>query len=216
MSHLHPNFHNGRFITVEGVNGCGKSSQGTRLSNLLRALGKMVLHTKEPTTEFVGRHIRQALQDKALLATLGPIGLQSWYALDSHQHMQEQIVPALKRGEIVISDRYRPSLVHSALRKEDIASLLDLNATILGSDFLKPDLTFIFDVTPEEAMKRLHKKGVKLDEQETLPEIARTRELYLELAKEWPGAIVIDAMRDEKEVFVQVRSEVAALLKILI
>jgi thymidylate kinase len=63
-------------------------------------------------------------------------------------------------------------------------------------------------------MARLQKKGVKLDEQETLSEITRTRERYLELAKEWPGAKVIDAMRDEKEVFFEVKKYFNALLNI--
>ena len=214
MFNLQSHPYSGVFVVYEGVNGCGKSTQAFRLHNWLEAHKVLIALTKEPTNNFfVGRAIRQALQNQNLVDALGPRTFQSWYALDSQQHLREVITPALKRGEVVISDRYRPSLVHSAGDEADIRDLLELNTAILGADFVLPDLTFIFDVEPKVAMERLRKKGVVLDVQETLVEITRTRERYLQLAQQWPQSQVIDGSREEKEIFLEVKSLVCALIK---
>ncbi len=205
----------GKLIVFEGINGCGKSVQVVRARNWLRANFKLApVITKEPTEGFTGKQIRRALRDSHLLQALGPTVLQSWYALDSLQHLREKIVPALSQGAIVLCDRYRHSLVHSAVSESDIPELLELNKTILGDDFINPDLVFIFDVSPEIALGRLAKKGIVLDVQETLPEIARTRERYFQLLKHWPdNAHIIDGAGSEQEVFVKIRDLMAPEVK---
>ena len=212
MLKLNPHGLPGAFLVFEGINGCGKSVQAVRMHNWLRSLKVAVSSTKEPTTDFIGRQIRRALEESDLMNALGPSSLQSWYALDSLQHLQEKVIPALGRGEVVISDRYRPSLVHSALHEGDINLLTDLNVAILKENFILPDVTFIFDTTPEVAVGRLARKGGALDLQENAPEITRTRERYLQLARIWPNTRVIDAQKEEKEVFVEIRGIVAGLL----
>lgn len=212
MLKLNPHSLPGAFLVFEGVNGCGKSVQAVRMYNWLWSQKIAVLSTKEPTTGFVGQQIRRALKEADLMTALGPTNLQSWYALDSYQHVKEVVVPALGRGEVVISDRYRLSLVHSAFRVEQIKELLDLNAAILKENFLLPDVTFVFDVRPELAVERLAKKGNALDLQENMAEISRTRERYLELAKVWPNTRVINADREEKEIFKEIRGIVSGVL----
>lgn len=214
MFNLQHHAYPGVFIVYEGINGCGKSTQAFRLHNWLEAHQVATVLTREPTKEFfVGQRIRQALQDKDLIDNLGSRAFQSWYALDSQQHLREVIIPALKRGEVVISDRYRPSLVHSAADEEAILNLLELNAAILKEDFVLPDLTFIFDVDPGAAMERLRKRGAALDTQETLEEITRTRERYLQLAGQWPDSRIIDGSKEEKEIFLGLKEEVVSLIR---
>lgn len=214
MFNLKPHVYPGVFIVFEGINGCGKSTQAFRLHHWLEAHKLTVVLTKEPTKEFfVGQRIRAALQDRELIGALSPRAFQSWYALDSQQHAREVIIPALRRGAVVISDRYRPSLVHSAGDEGDIRDLLELNAVILKEDFILPDATFIFDVDSEVAMERLRKRGVVLDTQETLVEITRTRERYQQLASQWPNSRVIDGGREEKEIFLLIKGLVWPLIK---
>ncbi len=219
MFNLQPHTYPGVFIVFEGINGCGKSTQAFRLHNWLEAHKITAVLTREPTKEFfVGQRIRQALQDEALIQALGPRAFQSWYALDSQQHLREVIIPALKRGAVVISDRYRPSLVHSAVNESDIYDLLELNKLILKEDFVLPDLTFMLELLPELAMKRLQKRGVVLDAQETLAEITRTRERYWQLGQHWPESrlMLIEGNREEKDIFLEIKDmvwkEVARLI----
>lgn len=198
----------GKLIVFEGVNGSGKSSQITRARNWLQAnyCQIPVVVTKEPTENFIGRFIRMALGNSSFLKALGPVVLQSWYALDSRQHLQEKIIPVLENGAVVLCDRYRHSLVHSAVSEANVSELFYLNKIILGKDFIIPDLVFIFDVLPATAMERLAKKGTVLDAQETLSEIVRTRKHYFKLSELWPDNVhVVDANRGEQEVFVEVR-----------
>lgn len=214
MFSLQPHTFPGIFIVYEGVNGCGKSTQAFRLHNWLEAHKVATVLTKEPTKEFfVGQRIRQALQDKDLIDNLGPRVFQSWYALDSQQHLREVVIPALKRGAVVVSDRYRPSLVHSATDESDIDDLLELNADILKEDFTLPDATFIFDVNLEIAMERLQKRGVALDVLESARGITRTRERYLQLVQRWPASRVIDGGREEKEIFMELKVEILSLIR---
>ncbi len=200
--------YSGKFVVFEGVNGCGKSTQVTMASNWIRANHPFVnvVATKEPTEGFVGKQIRRALADQNIFQVIGLTGLQSWYALDSLQHLQEKVIPALEKGDIVLCDRYRHSLVHSALFKSDIPVILELNKKILGQQFLTPDLVLVFEVSPEIAMERLAKKGTVFDAQETITEISRTHTRYLELVEFWPdNLLVVNGNRSEQDIFSDVK-----------
>jgi len=207
--------HKGLFFVFEGVNGCGKSTQVLRARNWLRANYNdfIVVWAKEPTDGSVGRHIYRALKNPQFLKLLGPTALQSWFALDSLEHLKGSVIPFLSTTEAVVflCDRYRYSLVHSAHSVSDIQRLIDLNVAILGDNLITPDLVFIFDVSPKVAIERLKNSGKNLDAQETFEEISRTRENYLKIAELCPRNVhIIDSNKNEKEVF----GEVSRIIKI--
>jgi len=135
----------GLFITIDGPNGVGKSSIIGRLSELLTAMGPTVYLTKEPTNSNLGQFIRDAEEEY-----LG-MSLAYLIAADRTHHIEHEIEPAIKRGEIVISDRYICSSL--ALQRLDGLNLDFIWS--LNRNFLIPDLTIILTAQPEVLHKRL-------------------------------------------------------------
>ena len=203
------------FFAFEGIDFCGKSTQAVRAANYLRAKfqvpAKVVL-TKEPTDGLYGRRIRKILGDPDLFATTTSIELQELFAQDSRQHCENKIVPALSRGEIVISDRFRhSSCVYGAKNRNlaDIRMIMGINRHYLEEFFVWPDCTFIFDLPAEVAFyrgqERATKTGQKLDEMEKMETLERVKNNFYLFVREYPGCHLIDADRSEEEIFDDVR-----------
>lgn len=141
------------FITIEGIEGAGKSTLRTRLPELLSPLNKEIIITREPGATSLGLQIRSMILDPNFKNTSNLAELML-FAADRAQHVEELILPALKRGAIVLCDRY----THSTLAYQGYGSGLDLNQLLQINNFitrgLKPDLVLLLDLPVEEGLKR--------------------------------------------------------------
>jgi len=208
-----PNPYPGIFIVFEGIDGCGKTEQLERTFQWLsktRAEGKIsprnIIKTKEPTNGYFGQRIREELNKPRGFHLTDPFGFQAWFACDSKEHLRKVIIPSLEiPGSIVLSDRFRPSMVYGDRFIGDLEKLMEMNRQIIGEDFIWPDAIFIFDVSIPTAMERLKKRAKKLDghEREVLLKAVATR--YRTFAKTYPNCHLIDANGTSEEVFEEVK-----------
>ena len=191
----------GRFIVIEGLDGSGKSTQIRHLAEFLRAEGKQVIETFEPTNEGIGKEIRIILKERRMI---DPTEFQMLYVKDREEHVREVIKPALTQGKIILCDRYMVStLAFGSIGGANLAKLRDAN-----KEFPVPELTIFIDVAPEECMKRIGKRGeAELFEKEEKLKIAR--ETYLRVGKEYPGFEVVDGNRGVEEIFEDIKKLVA-------
>ncbi|MDK2881757.1 MAG: dTMP kinase [Bacillota bacterium] len=176
------------FITVEGIDGSGKSTQLRLLAEWLQGLGREIVITREPGGTLLGEEIRR------LLLTAGPESIVPQaefllYAAARAQLVAQVIRPALARGALVLSDRFSDStlayqVAGRGLKKGWVEEVL-LGAT--GG--LRPDLTFLFDISPQEA--RARKGAADRLEKEGLEFFRLVREGYLALAHQEPERIVV-------------------------
>ena len=191
-----PNPYPGIFIIIDGIDGCGKSTQVRLLVEWLKretySAGRVVLETKEPDkTGPFGKMIYADLANEDGLHVTDPARFQMWYACDSKIHLQNKIIPCLEHGGIVISDRFRSSMVYGARIGDDIPGLMVMNQMIIGEHFIWPDAIFIIDVTPEVAIKRLKENGRDMDGHENREVLDRTRGHYMTFFRAYPNCIVI-------------------------
>lgn len=154
----------GLFISLEGVDGCGKSTQTRLLSRWLRAKGFSVICTDEPTDGPIGRIAKRILRGELRIPIEAEVHL---FAADRAWHLARVISPALKVGKVVINERYvSSSLAYQVARGASRALVERAN-----SFALEPDLALFIDVPPKIAVARI--KGRKLDEFERDLELQR-------------------------------------------
>ncbi|WP_408955278.1 dTMP kinase [Natroniella sp. ANB-PHB2] len=201
----------GYFITLEGVEGAGKSTQIDLIEEYLTGLGYQVLTTYEPGDTKIGKKIRELLL-KPEYDQLLPKAELLLYCADRAQHIAEVIEPALKEGKIVISDRYMDATVayQGYARGFDIELIKRLN--MIATSSLEPDLTLLLDIDPLLSLKRAKKataqsnlKGDKI-EGERISFHNLVREGYLTLADSESRIELINAGCSVEEVFVQIKS----------
>lgn len=207
----------GKFITFEGIDGSGKSTQMRILADELRASGVEVVVTCEPGGTALGRALRAAFLETN--ETVAPMAELLSFAADRAQHVEYLIKPALAEGKIVISDRYADATfayqgAGRGFPEEKVNQVIEL-----ATGGLKPDLTLFFDITVEEAVKRMaardenHTKKNRMDE-ETAEFYTRVRNAYLGIAKLEPQRLrIIDAMGSMTEIHAQVLEIVQKFLK---
>jgi dTMP kinase len=195
------------FITFEGIEGCGKTTQIKRLTRNLQKEGIPCRATLEPGGTAVGRKIRRILLDSRNkgLTALAELML---YEADRAQHVEEVIKPALERNLWVVSDRFFDATVvyQGFARGQDRKLILDLNKK--AAQGLVPDLTFLLDCPVEVGLARAtsrNNKGQDRFEQEKIAFHRKVREGYLELArKDRKRFAVVDATQSvnalEKEI----------------
>ena len=189
----------GLFITFEGADGCGKTTQLNLLNECLLKNNYKVLITREPGAKGLGEKLRDIL-----LNYDGDVSdrCESFLFLaDRAQHIDTIVKPALDNGLIILCDRHTDSTVayQGYGRGLDIEQINKLNS--IATDGLKPDLTFVFDVDIETSMKRV---GGEKDRMESSGNefFNRVRNGYLEIAKNEPKRVkVIDATKSVDEVF---------------
>lgn len=208
------------FITFEGMEGSGKSTALNRVQQALLDEGHGVLLTREPGGSRLGRTLRSILLDLSN-DDIVPEAELFLYLADRAQHVGQVIRPALAEGVVVLSDRYADSTVvyQGYGRGLDPERLRELNDMAVGG--LWPDLTLVFDLPPEEglrrAMTRNLREGTSVSEgrfeAEHLAFHARVREGYLTWAALHPARFrVVDATRTPDEVFEDVMRAVRSAL----
>lgn len=182
----------GLFITFEGIEGCGKTTQAELLADYFRQQGREVLLTREPGGPKISESIRKILLSKDNYEML-PETEMLLYMASRSQHTGEWIIPAIESGKDVISDRYYDSSIayQGAARKIE-RNIIDI--IIKYATFgLRPDLTFLIDLPVEKGLSRLKIGHVDRLEQESLEFHNKVREGFLKIAEsEKKRYIVID------------------------
>lgn len=205
----------GMFITLEGVEGSGKTTQSALVAEALRAAGRAVSVTHEPGGTRAGEAIRAIFLDAAIKLEVAAELLL--VLADRAQHVREKLRPALQAGEIVISDRYSDSTAayQGYGRGFDLKLLDDLNR--LASDGMRPDLTFVLDCPAEIGLERSRaRRGPGVDrpdrfEGEHIEFHRRVRDGFLAIARAEPGrVIVVDATAPRAVVTARVVAEINA------
>lgn len=188
----------GLFITFEGADGCGKTTQMKLLAEYLKQQGKNVVLTREPGGKGLGEKVREIL-----LNYDGPVSdrCESFLFLaDRAQNIDIIVNPAVEDGKIVLCDRHIDSTVayQGYGRGLDIERINKLNN--IATNGKKPDLTFVFDIDVETSMKRVGKEKDRM-ESAGIDFHNRVRKGYLELAKQEPQRIkVLDATKSIEEI----------------
>ena len=186
----------GVFITFEGIDGCGKSTQLRLLASELRVRGLDVVTTREPGGTPLGRRLRAVLLD--VQEQVDPLTELLVFAADRAQHVRTLLLPALGANKIVLSDRYADATVAYQGSGRGFKPELIQDLVQLATDGLAPALTLLFDLPVTESAVRTRrrtraKQGDRLDREHTAFH-ERVRAAYLEIAKANPERVrVIDA-----------------------
>lgn len=207
----------GLFITFEGGDGGGKSTQAELLAGWLAERGLEVVRTREPGGTALGARLRELLLhgDERGVAEIAPRAEALLYAADRAQHIAEVVRPALARGAAVVQDRYIDSSLayQGAGRPLDAAEVRGLSEW--AAEGLWPQLTVLLDVSPELAAERRAVAGQRADrlESETADFHRRVREEFLALAADDRGRfLVLDAALPVDELHAAILARVAPLL----
>jgi dTMP kinase len=201
----------GIFITFEGIEGCGKSTQAKRVREFLIGSGLEVVFTREPGGSCIGEKIRDILLDPEN-HTMIPLTELLLYEASRRQHMAEVIEPALEAGKVVICDRfYDASTAYQGYaRGIDINDVERLNLIATGGK--RPDLTIILDLPAGDGLKRIGRNPDRI-EGEAVEFHERVRAGYLEIARREPERVkVVDGSGSIEQTFIKVRTPVENLL----
>lgn len=194
----------GKFITFEGIDGSGKTTQLRMLASELRLRGENVLTTMEPGGTPLGRRLRESFLETE--ENVSPLAELLLFAADRAQHVDFLIKPALKEGKIVISDRYADATCAYQGAGRGFPDKMISRVNKLATNGLMPDLTLFFDVSIEKAILRTNSRtddGEKKNrmDSETTEFYNRVREAYLKIAeKETKRFRVIDGGASIQEV----------------
>lgn len=188
----------GRLITLEGIEGAGKSSHMQYIAGLLQEAGHEVLLTREPGGTKLGEGIRELLLQKDETAMSAETELLLMFAARA-QHMKQVIIPAMTAGKLVICDRFTDSSYAyqgggrgiSQQKIEDLEAWL-FSGTLSG---FKPDLTLLLDLSVETGLSRARGRGeADRFEIETVDFFQRVRDIFLKIAQDYPRRVcIIDA-----------------------
>jgi len=206
----------GLFVTFEGMEGCGKTTQVKRLARRLQGLGVPVIVTLEPGGTSIGKNIRRVLLDSKNKA-LTPLSELMLYAADRAQHVEEIIQPALKSGKWVICDRFSDATVvyQGAARGQDQKLIRLLNTIVTQG--IRPHLTFLLDCPVGVGLRRAlgrNMKGQDRFEKEALSFHRKVRKGYLDLARKNRNRFaILDATANRREIEAQILRHLEGFLK---
>ncbi|MGQ9725935.1 MAG: dTMP kinase [Candidatus Bathycorpusculaceae bacterium] len=191
------------FICIEGLDGCGKTTQTKLLVKKLRKLGYDAIYTAEPSSGKIGRFIRKYCLHggKRVSTTIEAL----LFAADRFEHVEKEIVPALNEGKIVVSDRYvYSSFAYQGAAGLDLKWIRDIN-----KHALHPDLALFVDVDPKIAIKRLKSKKSVMEDLETQEKV---RAMYFGFVES--GELVrVDGNKSKAEVAKDILKLVVGFLK---
>ena len=195
--------HRGKFITFEGLDGTGKSTQIEKLAKALRALGQSVVVTREPGGTGTGEKIRHLILDSAT-TELSPMAEMALMFASRAQHIREVIEPGVAQGKIVLCDRFTDSTeaYQGSGRKLGNKAVLELHRILCGD--LQPDLTILLDSDLATSVERARRRNVAKTakagrahkdenrfEQENRAFFGRVRNGYLAIARRETGRVVV-------------------------
>src|SRR4030095_2467551 len=211
----------GTFITFEGIDGSGKSTQLRLLGNFLSANGCDLLLTREPGGTTLGLRLRAALLDA--MEEVDPLTELLVFAADRAQHVRRKLRPALNAGRVVISDRYADATVAYQGAGRGFPPELIAEIVQLATEGLKPDLTVLFDVNIEEATTRTTRRSTgksssksgrdRLDI-ENAEFHSRVRDAYLQIARAEPERVkIVDASGPVEQTQERVRNIIIPFLR---
>ncbi|MDX6383982.1 MAG: dTMP kinase [Blastocatellia bacterium] len=206
----------GSFITFEGIDGCGKSTQLRLLASELRVRGLKIVATREPGGTTLGQRLRAALLD--VDEQVDPLAELLVFAADRAHHVRTLLLPALETNQIVLSDRYADATVAYQGAGRGFEPKLIQEIVQLATGGLRPDLTLLFDLSVAESAVRTRRRVASKNSDRLDSEDAgfhtRVRLAYLELAKAEPERFrVIDARGSTHETQQQVMNIVMPFLK---
>jgi len=212
----------GKFITFEGLDGTGKSTQLRKLAAALRSAGYKVVETREPGGTATGEKIRRVLLDSATEG-LSPLAEMALMFASRAQHIAEVIQPALDQGQVVLCDRFTDSTeaYQGYGRKLGSEDVLELHRVLCGD--LQPDLTILLDSDPAMSVGRARRRnkivGKQGDEnrfeQQNRGFFSRVHEGYFAIAAREPQRVaVIDARGTPAQTHARVMEVVARKLKL--
>ncbi|CAA6692758.1 MULTISPECIES: dTMP kinase [unclassified Lentimonas] len=206
----------GLFVTFEGTEGCGKSTQIKALSDRLQRQGQRVLQTREPGGTPLGEAVRHLLQHDKAGEGMSPEAELLLFTASRAQLTRERILPAIAQGEIVLCDRFMDSttVYQGVARQIDTEAVATINRFAVGE--ARPDLTILIDLSPEVGMARVRTRGDgQLDrmEQEAIEFFQAVRAGYLKLAESEPERfLVLDGNASVEELEQQIWDAVQARL----
>lgn len=200
----------GKFITFEGLDGTGKSTQMRKLAVVLREAGHRVIETREPGGTPTAEKIRKVLLDSGT-AGLAPLAEMALMFASRAQHIAEVIEPELAAGNIVLCDRFTDSTeaYQGSGRRLGSQPVRELHRILCGN--LQPDLTILMDSNPHASVRRARRRNQRASksssrshdenrfEQETRSFFGRVREGYLAIAKREPERVAIVDARGTPE-----------------
>ena len=203
----------GIFISIEGIDGVGKSTQIGALVEYLTAAGRTVVQTFEPGGTELGQEIRHLLLHRK--GDVAPRAEALLFAADRAHHVATKVRPALERGEVVVTDRYLDSSVAyqgvgRALSAEDVRAI-----SMFAVENLLPDLTVLLDLPAEQALARRANTGQEPDrlEREKVEYFEAVRQAFLKMAAAEPARwLVVSASQSIDEMQSQIRARVNQLL----
>ena len=182
----------GAFITFEGIDGSGKSTQLRLIASVLRLQGLEVVTTREPGGTTLGQRLRAALLDAQ--EQVDPLAELLVFAADRAQHVRRQLRPAIESNHVVLSDRYADSTVAFQGAGRGFDEKLISQIVQLATEGLKPDLTLLFDLPVAECVARTRRrhegknKGDRIDA-EDIEFHTRVRDAYLRIAAAEPERV---------------------------
>lgn len=180
----------GVFICVEGIDGSGKTTQAHILVEALKKEGFEAVYTTEPSNGVFGKMLRKHILEGTRRV---PVVVEAvLFSVDRFDHIESEVKPLLKRGKIVVSDRY----VYSSIAYQGASSLSQKWLKEINKRAIKPDLSIFIDVPPEIVIGRINRQRSVM---ETLQTQKRVREAYLKLVEE-EDLLVIDGALSKKEV----------------
>lgn len=201
------------FISFEGIDGVGKSTQIRLAEDYLRSRGKDVVCTLEPGGTELGQEIRNLLLHRR--GDVAPRSEALLYAADRAHHVATKVRPALAEGKVVITDRYLDSSVAYQGAGRKLAADEIRNISLWAVDGLLPDLTVLVDLDPEIAAERRKGTGQEADrlEREKIDFFQAVRDEFLKLAAAEPERfLVVDATQTPDQIFVHISKKLDELL----
>jgi dTMP kinase len=184
----------GLFIVMEGLDGSGQTTQVAFLKDYLEKKGYKVVSTKEPTKDSdAGKKIREILDEKV---KIDPLELQKLFIEDRKEHLNNLIIPALKEGKMVISDRYYFSTF--AFGSSDDLSMDELIE--MNKKFLSPDLIVILKVSPKVCVERINKRGEAVTLFEKEKKLVKVWNNFIVLPEKFSNSYIIDGERSREEI----------------
>jgi dTMP kinase len=213
-----------RFITFEGIEGSGKSTQAARAAEFLAGHAVELVSTREPGGTGIGDAVRRILLDPAN-AGMAPMTELLLVGAARVQHVEEVILPALAEGKVVLCDRFEDSTrAYQGFGRQIPENLVTLLCSLTAAD-LKPGLTFLLDLPPEEGLRRAHgrnseqapgaaRREDRIDREE-IEFHRRVRDGYLLLAREHPGRFrVVNAQESPDKIARRIARDLALFLKL--